>query len=209
MTKNATALLSVLSLAVLLSAACGTTPERGDDGGRIEVSDTTAADRYSTSVSSVTLLEFADQVAERLAKRVPSIQEIEAKPYRVLIELGDIQNSTNTSPRDFETIRRRIFLSMVNNPQITNTAQINQHPSRTARQAGAFKGEEPKDLMDEGIETRSTAGEYRLEDTYTINGTFGEIKRAGISTYIFDVTMVNLSTREIVFAEVFEARQAR
>lgn len=201
--------------AILFTAlGCESTPARGNDLGRGDMYETTAADVRSNSVSSVTLLEFADQVAESLAARLPSIAEISSKSYRVVIELGDIQNNTTrhqTSRSDFEAIRRRIFISMVANQQITNIAQINEHPRRVQDVAGDFvTDQEQIDLLDEGVEqTQNAPNQYRLSDTYLLNGTFSEIRRGTHSTYLFDMTIVNSGTRAIVFADQFEARQVR
>ncbi len=210
MVLNTNIVLVSLVLGCMFQCGCESSPSRGDDGGRLDQYDTTAADRSSPAVSSVTLLEFADQVAESLALHIPSIPEIKEKPHRVVIELGDILNDTNTQPRDFAVIRRRIFLSMVNNPQIRYTAQINESPSRIAKQGKKYEQDTPPDLLDEGnVPRESGPRSYQLGDVYSLNGTFGEIRRGGDSTYIFDMTLVNLESGEIVFAEIFEARQGR
>lgn len=207
-------LLSVLGLSVFslsLPLGCESTPARGNDAGRADPYATSAADVMSKSTSSVTLLEFADQVSEALAMRLPNVPDIAQKNHRVLIELGDIENNTSTRTSDFNTIRRRIFINMVNNTQITNTAQINERPDRTRRMSEAYLQEDAPDLLDEGTSGSGNSGavQYRLEDIYTLSGTFGEIRRGGNSLYLFDVTLTNLRSREIVFAEQFEARQSR
>ena len=142
--------------------------------------------------------------------RIPNISEIRNKDYRVLIELGDIANSTRTPSSDFRAVRRRMFLSMVNNPQITDTAQLNETPERIDRQAQRFAQEQSPDLLDENLSSRGAAsGRYDLYDTYVLSGTFGELMRGRQGTYIFDVTLTNVGSREIVFAEQMVSKEVR
>lgn len=204
-------ILMLFGAVISCGVGCQNNPPRGDNANRLETTTSTSADQRSLKANSALLIEFANQISESLAARLPGIPAIANNPTRVLIELGDIQNATDTPSSDFSVLRRRMFLSMVNNPQITNTAQINESPGRADRQARGLGQDQAPDLMDEGTGGGTPRGaRYNLEDTYVLNGTFGEIRRgSGQSTYVFDITLTNVGSREIVFVDQFEFKQVR
>ena len=200
---------SIMAAGLVLGlTGCGqtTAPPPGNSGGRIDPYRQTNADRYSRAASSVTLLEFADQVTEALAYRIANIPEIAQNPNPVAIELGAITNETLTRTSEFEAIRRRIFLNMTNSDFVrSGRARIYEQPEIMDEQAERFAS---------GTRTYGSGpitARYRLEDTFLLQGTFHELTRleGQQSTYMFDVTLVNLASRQIVFAEQMTSKQVR
>lgn len=190
-------------------AACEATPPTGDSGGRIDPYRQTTADRTSPEVSSVTLLEFADQVAMALSRRLAGVPEIAEPANKVALEMGSIKNDTSTPSSDFALIQRKVFLGMVNNSIITQHADIFEAPERMDEEANRFGGGGSADLFDDGHNSAMTA-RYALDESFVLQGTFGEIKRGPYqSTYIFDCTVTNIASRKIVFAEQFMSKELR
>ncbi len=197
------------SAVIAALGACQTSAPVGNSGGRVDPYRQTTADRTSPEVSSVTLLEFADQVSQALSARLATVPDISNRPAKVALEMGSIKNDTSTPSSDFHLIRRKIFLGMVNNQLITQHADIFEQPERMDAQAERFGGGSKTDLFDDGHPTAATA-RYALSDTYLLEGTFGEIKRGpSQSTYLFDCTVTNLASRKIVFAEQFTSKELR
>lgn len=200
----------VLLCCALALPACQTNrPPKGDSGGRVDPYRQTNADRYSREVSSVTLLEFADQVSQALSERVAHVDEITESETKVALEMGAITNNTSTPSNDFKIIRRKVFMGLVNNSIVTQHANVYESPELMDEQADRFGSGENTDLFDDGPPATPT-DRYAAEDTYVLQGEFGEITRGrNQSTYVFDVTLTNLASRRVVFAEQFTSKELR
>lgn len=201
-----------LTLALIALSGCNTAPP-GDTGGMIDVRERTGADKFDEGADTVTLLEFADQVGQELAGNFLTLPEIQGSQYRVIIELGSIQNNTRTPSSDFAAIQRRVFLTLAQSDFVRKGARVVESRARMARDAGtAGQGAVVQDPL--GREPAVVAGglaTYPLQDTYFLQGTFSELSRGrGIqSTYQFDFTLTNAQSREIVYANQIAAKQFR
>lgn len=197
-------LASLLVPIALIAAGCNngqTTapPPRGDPGGRIDPYRSTDIDAGSARASTVDLLEFSDRVAESIAGRIASIPEIAASSERVVIEMGAIENHTQTPSSDFAIMRRRVFAGLVNSSVVRPFADILEAPEITDRQRDRFAAS-PGDT-----------DRYDTNATYLLQGYFGELSRgSGLqSNYYYEMTLTNLQSRRIVFVEQFDSKQIR
>lgn len=174
-------------------------PPRGDTGGRVDPYRSTGVDAGSARASTVDLLEFSDRVGESLAARIARIPEIAQSPDRVVIEMGAIENNTQTPSSDFAIMRRRVFSGLVNSDLVRPYADILEAPEITDRQRGRF-------ATDPGSTDR-----YDTRATYLLQGFFGELSRGGgiQSNYYYEMTLTNLQSRRIVFVEQFDSKQIR
>ncbi|MEO1129540.1 MAG: hypothetical protein AAFX05_07515 [Planctomycetota bacterium] len=192
--------LALITIAALSLGACRSDPPPdGNRAGRIDPYRSTEADRAAPEASSVVLLEFADQVSQQLAVRLANVPEIQDAPTKVVVEMGAIENETYTPTSDFRRIRRSIFLNMVNSDVITNVADIVESPELMDEQARRLA---PQDMEPVGAR-------YDPDIVYVLQGSFGEIRRGGDSTYIFDATVTHLASRRLVFAEQYTSKQDR
>ncbi|MEL6740114.1 MAG: hypothetical protein AAFP26_05625 [Planctomycetota bacterium] len=200
-----TTLTALCTTAMLLSlSGCDQTqttnpPPRGDTGGRVDPYRSTGIDAGSARASTVDLLEFSDRVGEALASRIATIPEIAGAADRVVIEMGAIENSTQTPSSDFAIMRRRVFASLVNSDLVRPYADILEAPEVTDRQRGRF-------AIDPGSTDR-----YDTRATYVLQGFFGELSRGGgiQSNYYYEMTLTNLQSRRILFVEQFDSKQIR
>lgn len=199
----------VLSCALVLPACQTKYPPKGDSGGRVDPYRQTNADRYSREVSSVTLLEFADLVSQALSARIAKVDEITGSDTKVALEMGAITNDTSTPTSDFQIIRRKIFTGLVNDSIVSQHANVYESPELMDEQARRFQPNGDADLFDDGPSGAPT-DRYAPEDTYVLQGAFGEITRGTKqSTYIFDVTLTNLASRRVIFVEQFNSKELR
>ncbi len=162
------------------------------------------------AVSPRTLLEFTDQVTERLADRIPQVGDIRNSPQKVVIAVGAITNRTRTPSSDFLTIRSKIFTNLVNS-NVAQHAMVVDTLETMDEQAARYAQPGSPNRLDEGKAVPVTSARYDPAITYILNGEFGEIGRdAGRdSTYIFNWKLVNLKTSAIVFADQVTATQSR
>ena len=192
------ALLAVLACTLPL-AACSTPAPRGNTGGRIDPYRSTSVDARSGAASTVDLLEFSDRVGGAIALRIATIDEIASAPQKVVIEMGDIENKTLTPTSDFAIMRRRVFAGLVNSSAVSRVADIVEAPEVMDQQRDRFAVD------------RASTDRYDTRGTYLLQGYFGELTRGGgaQSTYYYEMTLTNLQTRRIVFAEQFDTKQIR
>ncbi|MEZ6318259.1 MAG: hypothetical protein R3B49_05810 [Phycisphaerales bacterium] len=185
----------------LVLAACANPgpPPRGDSGGRIDPYRSTSVDAGSGAANTVDLLQFSDKVGQAIAMRIASVDEIAGSPEKVVIEMGDIENKTYTPTSDFEIMRRRVFTGLVNSSAVSRLADIVEAPEVMDAQRGRFAN-------DPGQTDR-----YGTRQTYLLQGYFGELTRGGgaQSNYYYEMTLTNLQSRRIIFAEQFDSKQIR
>lgn len=185
----------------LVLAACsnpGPAP-RGNTGGRIDPYRSTSVDAQSGAANTVDLLQFSDAVGRAIALRIADVDEIEQSPEKVVIEMGGIENKTYTPTSDFEIMRRRVFTGLVNTNAVARLADIVEAPETMDAQRGRFAN-------DFGQTDR-----YGTRQTYLLQGYFGELTRGGgaQSNYYYEMTLTNLQSRRIIFAEQFDSKQIR
>ncbi|MCB1281936.1 MAG: hypothetical protein KDB18_10475 [Salinibacterium sp.] len=190
----------------MLAGCQSTAPNRsvGESGGRINPYSTTAADRASGQASAPALWEFSDQVAESLAQRIAGIPEIAQSPDRVVVELGNLSNGTDTPTQDFELIQRRLRSKLLTSDVVANRVRfvesIDDMDAEYRRvQATNNNGMNP--LTDR----------YDPRSIYVLRGDFLESSRRGGETrrYFFEFRLTNLQTRTIVFNDSFDLAQVR
>jgi len=202
--RGACALAGAAMLAACV-AACESNPPRretGDSGGRINPYATTSADRSSSAANAASLWEFSDQVADALAARIAQIPEVRDAPYKVVVELGDIENMTNTPRQDFELIQRRLRGRLLTSDTVTAKARFVE---------GARTMDREKERVQAGGGAGGMTDRYDERLTYVLRGSFYESTRGGgqVSRYYFEFNLVNLQSRDIVFNESFDLAQQR
>ncbi|VAX40698.1 hypothetical protein MNBD_PLANCTO03-1495, partial [hydrothermal vent metagenome] len=111
-------------VAATLLIGCARNQPVGQSGGRINPYASTGADEASEAASMAALWEYSDQVAEALARRIGQIPEIANAPNRVIVELGAIENQTNTPRSDFELIQRRLRSKLFSSDIITDKVKF-------------------------------------------------------------------------------------
>jgi len=215
LSMNMYSLIARLGPAALLAAAlagCNTAP-RGDTGGIIDPKERTGADRFDERADTVTLFEFAEDVGQNLAGEFLSVPAIQGSQYRVVIEIGSIQNNTRTPASDFAAVQRRVFITLAQSDLVRKGAKVVESRARVERDAGAAgQATVVRDPL--GRERPTSSGgmtDYPLGDTYFLQGTFSELSRGAgrQSTYQFDFTLTNAQSREIVYAKQILAKQFR
>ncbi|MDQ7013941.1 MAG: hypothetical protein Q9O74_08620 [Planctomycetota bacterium] len=209
--RRAMTTATTLSIAGVLAvgALTGCTQNRsvGQSGGRINPYASTRGDEVSTAASMPAMLEYSDQVAEALIRRLGSIPKIAQSPTRVIVELGAIENQTDTPRSDFEFIQRRLRSKLINsdiaaaNMKFVESVQSMDAEAQRVRGGGT-------DPLQRDYSSGQT-DRYDLASTYVLRGAFFESRRSETRRYFFEFNLVNTQDREIVFNEAFDLAQQR
>ncbi len=189
---------SILSLGVtmvmaIVVAGCASSGQRSGD--RVDPYQTSKGDRRASEQASMpALLEFCDETAEKLIYELSSIPEIRDAPTQVVLELGDIQNRTmgSTSSQDFELIQRRLRSKIRNSSLAREYFLVVESRQRMDREKDRVSGTQDGEVS-------KTTARYDPEKTYVLQGDFFKSQRADFSRYYFELKLVNIGTRQIVF----------
>ena len=167
-----------------------------------------ATGRNSSGASLPALLEYSDTVSQALGQELTEIPDIEKAPTRCVLELGSINNQTNTPTGDFEQIQARIRGQIFQSKLIKSRFMIVEGRGRMNNELGRVQGDSGrKDLLQDGSGPAGTA-QYDPKITYVLQGDFHESDRGDRRQYYFEFKLTNLSTREIVFDKPFDLAQA-
>ncbi|MEQ8850345.1 MAG: hypothetical protein RIB32_01025 [Phycisphaerales bacterium] len=202
--------LALLGAAALVVGGCSSNPRTvyGDSGGRIGTSESTNADRYGREVSSVTLVEFADQVAQSLPARITSTPEIATRDREAVIYLGEIENRTRTPSSDFRTVQQMISHDITNSPVMRRHAVVYNDPARVRDWQQRFTSDGPGWT---GASLDTPQGIFPASDVFLLNGEFGEISRGRgeVSLYVFDITLVRATDGRVIYSDQIRSKEIR
>jgi len=198
-----------LTLVVLGSLGCQTGPRGpiGDTQGRRDPGVSTPADVKDPAVSTVTLIEFADQVAQDLPARIASIPELAGREREAVLYLGEFINRTNTPTNDFRLARQIVRNSVINSDVIRQYATVYADPEQLARLRERLAASESGEVSDDELEGRL----YSADDIFVLNSEMSEATRGGggQSLYVFDMTLLELKSGRQVFSSQIVQKYVR
>ena len=186
-----------LSVCVLVLSGC--VSDRGNSGGRLDVSSTTEAEWDSAKVLPATLVEFSDQAAGRIVQDLINLPRIRDDAGRVTVILGDINNKTGiVSSTEFEVVTARLRNKLINSDTARGTLRFVERRARMqglAAREGVASGQVLADPPD-----------YDPQTTYALNGDFYRIGRGETNQYYMEVQLVHFGSNEIVFSDRYDAK---
>lgn len=200
---------------VLLSlgavSGCTQYGPRGDTGGIVPSDERISGTNRDPAASAEELLAFADQVAKAASARIADTPEVQGSPTRVVIALGDITNRSNTSRSDLQTVRRRMFTSLMRSEVVRKNVMFVESKELVNAAFNRERPPEPLDRLDERRTPTALPPSYDPNIIYYLNVEFGELNRGGgrVSTYVADATLMNVGSGQIVFAEQYDFKQVR
>lgn len=177
-------------------AGCDSTP-RGESGGRVDPYRSTEADLESEKISMPSLLEATDVASERLAADIADVAR--DFPAKKVLELGPVDNQTDTPTSDFNLAVRRLASNLRKSPLIKEQLMFVERRGRVER-----------DIETIGIETDAPgdapAG-YNTRDTLILYGDFMEANRGHRRYYFYEFKLVDPATREVIWDKPFDLSQ--
>ncbi len=176
---------------------------RSEPGGRIDLSRTTYAERKSGLILPETLIEFSDQVAQRVVADLRNIPEVRDVDGPVTILVGDINNRTDAvSSSEFEMVASRLRSRLINSDVARGKLRFVERRARMNRIA---------DREAVGtVEAPSGPENYNPNATFALNGDFYRIGRSGendMNQYYMEFQLVSFATNNIVFSDTYDVKQ--
>jgi PBP1b-binding outer membrane lipoprotein LpoB len=203
--------VGVVAGAALLGG-CMASPPRGENTGRVEVTDTTPAERASPQVQLTAQHEFSDRVAQQLAADLQSVPALTEHGYRNTVVFGDIVNKTQgmVPTSEFEAFRMRIRGKLMQSQHVLKHIRFVENRARLddlRRREGTGGG----DILQEGgVKSGAT---FNPKYTFFLNG---EMYRAGrgnyaeVNEYLMSYTLTNMDSGELVWQSApYEVKQVR
>lgn len=190
--------LTLASLSLILTAC--DSPPRGDTGGRVGVSETTASEAESRQVLPSALIEFSDQLPQRLIQDLQNVPRLAEVPGQATIILGDIKNETRiVGSGDFQVVARRIRNNLLNSPFARDEMKFVERRGRMMDIA------QRESVATDGRIARPA--DYDPEESFTLLGNFFRISRGDTNYYYMNFELVHFGTNEIVFSDRYEVKQ--
>lgn len=186
-----------LTLAATLVAVGCSSPR-----GRLDTQETTKGEKSDPAVLMTALLEFADQVPERLIQDLYEDPDITAIEGKATILIGDFQNKTVIVPTtDFEMVAQRIRNRLINSKVASSKLKFYEKRRRVERLADGEKV-----LNTDGSSVDAPA--YDAKHTLLLLGDFYRTPRANTNLYYMQFQLVRASDNEILFSDSYEVKQA-
>lgn len=191
--------VGLLSCLMLTGVSC--VSDRGNSGGRIDVSATTEAELDSSKVLPASLVEFSDQASRRIVQDLVELPRIRDDAGRVTVILGDINNKTGiVSSTEFEVVTARLRNNLINSGTARGTLRFVERRARMIDLAAR-----------EGVASDQVLADppdYNPNTTYALNGDFYRIGRGETNQYYMEVQLVHFASNEIVFSDRYDAKHS-
>lgn len=186
----------VMGVIALGLAACS--PPKGEQTRRVEITDTTKAERRSAQVQPAALVEFSDQVAQQLVEDLIALPEFNG-PTRVNVVFGDIVNKTGIVPTsDFEAFRTRVRQKLLQSNVARNRVRWIESRQKVEDLRRKELGGAGSDVNQGGANGPSPLA---AEATYFLDGEMYRVVRGedAVNLYMMSFNLSNAQSREIVW----------
>ena len=190
--------IGILLVGLLVATSAGCRLDTGSSGGRVPPYDPDGPGQKE--INMTVAYEFCDIVAERLAQNLAELPAVKTAQTRLVLELGDIRNKTDTPETDFEMIQKRVQGQLTGSDLVQASFMVVSGPNRMDAENQRING---------GTPFQSQASRYDPKISYVLLGDFYESVRAGRKRFLLQFTLTNLATREIVFQETYDHAQLR
>jgi hypothetical protein len=179
----------------------GCVTDRGNSGGRIDVSATTEAELDSAKVLPASLIEFSDQASRRIVQDLVSLPRVRDEAGRVTVILGNINNKTGiVSSSEFEVVTARMRNNLINSGAARGTLRFVERRARMqdlAAREGVASGQVLADPPD-----------YDPNTTYALNMDVYRISRGETHQYYMEAQLVHFASNEIVFSDRYDDKHS-
>jgi hypothetical protein len=185
----------LLGAAAVVATGCSSSP----GPGRVDVSATTDAELRDQRIQPVALIEFSDQVGQKLPQQMARIDAIADLPGRATVIMGDLNNQTgNVSSEEFELLRARVRNNLLHSPVVRDKIKFVEPRGRMIR---ATERELGTDAAETAVEP------YDPASTFVLNGDFYRVGRGDTNLYYMEFHLVHTGSNEIVFAPRYDIKQ--
>lgn len=196
-----------MMLGVVAAGLGACSPPKGEQTRRVEITDTTRAERRSAQVQPAALVEFSDQVAQQLTEDLIALPEFNTNA-RVNVVFGDIVNKTGIVPTsDFEAFRTRIRQKLLQSNVVRNRIRWIESRQKVEDLRRKELGGAGSDVNQSGANGPSPLA---AEATYFLDGEMYRVVRGddAVNLYMMSFNLSNAQSREMVWTNSpYEVKQ--
>ena len=195
MHRGVAAMATVAAVAVL--SACS--PPKGEQTRRVEITDTTKAERRSPQVQPAALVEFSDQVSQQLVEDLVALPEFNSGT-KVNVVFGDIVNKTGIVPTsDFEAFRSRVRQKLLQSSVARNRIRWIESRAKVEELRRQELGGAGSDVNQAGPNGPTPLA---ADFTYFLDGEMYRVVRGDdkVNLYMMSFNLSNAQTRELVWS---------
>lgn len=190
------------SLLAMLAAALSPAGCASDSGGRIDISETTQAERESTRIMPIAYVEASDQMSRRLVADLAQVPVVRDAEGPVTIILGDLNNQTGkVDTTEFEMMARRLRGNLLNSRTAGDRLTFVERRARMTRIA------EQERVGSEGYAAQPP--DYAPGQTFALNGDFFRVGRGDTQQYYMEMTLSHFGSNQIVWSDRYEIKQVK
>lgn len=197
--------MCVAAGAMGMLSACS--PPKGEQTRRVEITDTTKAERRSPQVQPAALVEFSDQVAQQLVEDLVALPEFNSGT-RVNVVFGDIVNKTGIVPTsDFEAFRSRVRQKLLQSSVARNRIRWIESRAKVEELRRQELGGAGSDVNQAGANGPTPLSP---EYTYFLDGEMYRVVRGNdeVNLYMMSFNLSNAQSRELVWSNSpYEVKQ--
>jgi uncharacterized lipoprotein YehR (DUF1307 family) len=192
---------------VIVLAGCGD-KTKGYSSGRVDLAQTTSAERNSGKILIGDLAAASSKIAEEFVMQLNRIAEEEWSGYRVTLIVGDIANKTSGRARisttEFEYVRDRILSQLTKNKTFRDNVKVTRKSSRIEQLKTREKMNSGNLLDDDSNANAIDRGNDKY--VYFLNADMYTINRGTTSLYNLKFTVDSAHDGAIVFSENYEVK---
>lgn len=197
--------MCVAAGAMGMLSACS--PPKGEQTRRVEITDTTKAERRSPQVQPAALVEFSDQVAQQLVEDLIALPEFNSGT-RVNVVFGDIVNKTGIVPTsDFEAFRSRVRQKLLQSSVARNRIRWIESRAKVEELRRQELGGAGSDVNQAGANGPTPLSP---DYTYFLDGEMYRVVRGNdeVNLYMMSFNLSNAQSRELVWSNSpYEVKQ--
>lgn len=194
--------------ALLILTAAGCSGPKGDPGGRVEVHETTEAERESGQMAGGDLASASDRVAQEFAADINRLAEEDWGNYRVTLILGDIKNKSGGMPTsDFEYVQTRVKNRLMKSRLFRDNVKVVERRKRMESLNKEELGGDG-DLLQEGDDPAAVSAR-NPEHTYYLLGDAYGIHRGSTHLYYLTFKLNRAKDGEEVFSQDYEVKYGK
>lgn len=193
--------VAVLLAGTLLGFLVGCEPKIGRPGGRPSGGIPQPSASELPPIDG--LMQFCDETAEALVKELSSIPEVTSARQRLVLELGGINNKTETSVSDYFMIQRRLQGKLTQSDILKAAFMIVETPERIDAENRRIYGDASGGLLQD---VKAVPGRNRYDPniSYVLTGDFYQATRLNQRRYLFQFSLTNLASGKIVFQKSYD-----
>lgn len=168
---------------------------------RLDPTETTEWEAQDARILPASLIEFSDQAAENIVRKLSTLPLIAETPGQVTVILGDMNNKTQiVNTNDFEMMAQRLRNNLLNSSIAADKLTFVEARQRVSQLANKERiAGVTGDIADPAA--------YPADRTYALTGDFYRVARGPMNQYYMQFQLVSFANNQIVWSDRMDVKQ--